>query len=98
MTGLERYKVRVDFLSGALRQQWRREHSYPFPFCGMGVEFELEPPDQTSPMTDSDLALLDRVPMLDWVNLSGTKVTAAGVAAFKKRHARVQVVWQKASE
>ena len=95
MSSLDGYSVRVDFPSGALRQQWRREHPYPFPFCGMGVEFELEPPDQSRPMTDDDLGILERVRKLDWVNLSGTRVTAAGVAQLKKRRPHVQIQWQE---
>ncbi len=98
MTGLEGYRTRVDFPGGALRQRWRREHSFPFPLCGMGVEFELEPPADTSPMTDKDLVILERLPRLDWVDLTGTKVTPAGVNGFKKRRRKVQVVWQRPSE
>jgi hypothetical protein len=42
-------------------------------------------------MTDGDLVDLEDLPRLTRVNLAGTQVTAAAIAALRKRRPTVQV-------
>jgi hypothetical protein len=88
-------RVSVSFHMGELVRRWRKEHDFPMPLCGMGVELELESPDIGPPMTDSDISLLDRISALSYVDFSGTQVTDAAVRAFRKRRPRVEVVWEQ---
>jgi hypothetical protein len=98
MSEMDQFKVLVDFRGGQLRREWRKEHNFPPPLCGMGVEFEIEPSDSGPPMTDSDLTLLDKVARLSSVDLTGTQVTAAGVAALRKRRPKLKVIWTEAPQ
>ena len=86
--------VSVSFPLGSAIRKWRKEHDFPIPLCGMGVEFELEPSDTGPPMTDTDMVLLDRIRGLTFVDLSGTEVTQEQVQALRKRLPRVRVLFE----
>ena len=83
-------EVLVDFPLGALERKLRKE-KVPNLRCGMGIEYTFTPDDTGPPMTDGDLVDLEDLPRLTRVNLAGTQVTAAAIAALRKRRPTVQV-------
>jgi hypothetical protein len=82
--------VLVHFPLGEMERRWRRDHTEPG-HCGMGIEYEFTPDDSGPPMTDADMAYLERIPELRRVNLAGTQVTRRAIAAFRVAHPGVTV-------
>src|SRR5262245_60995848 len=74
-------RVVGSFPLGSLHRERRNEHAGPMFLCAMGVETRLVPTETGPPMTDSDLSLLERIPELSFVDLSGTAVSATQVNA-----------------
>jgi hypothetical protein len=86
-------EIHITFPGGEARRQERSEGLSP-PRCGLGVEREIEPPDTGPSMTDDDLLLLEAIPRLTWIDLSGTQVTESAVIRLRKRLRKTKVVWQ----
>jgi hypothetical protein len=89
-------EIHVSFPSGELVRERRRNKEEPLE-CGIGVERQFEPPDSGPPMTDCELALLAAVPHLTWLDLTGSQVTAQGVASLRRRLRKVKIVWDHSS-
>jgi hypothetical protein len=82
--------VVVHFPLGVLERQWRKR-GIPNVRCGMGIENYFIPDDTGPPMTDRDLVQLEQLPRLSRVNLAGTMVSVAALAAFRAAHPSVTV-------
>ena len=80
----------VHFPLGALERQWKQEGRRSFE-CGMVIAYSFSPDAEGPPMTDRDLAYLDRLPRLKRVNLAGTRVTPQAITAFRAAHPNVTV-------